>query len=127
MPQKNRGGGSSNQQRRGEAATEARGRRDDGRLGRAATGGREGVPRRAADGSRDGRTAATTGCADRKNEGRQRRTNGAGGWSHHRDGRTAASGRTAAEKVDLGCDTMIPEMERETIESKRARVAASSK
>ena len=75
-----------------------------------ATGGREVVPRRAADGSRDGRTAATTGCADRKNEGRQRRTNGAGGWSHHRDG------RTAAEKVDLGCDTMLPEMERETKE-----------
>jgi len=91
---------------------------DDGWLGRAATGGREGVPRRAAAGSRDGRTAATTGCADRKNEGRQRRTNGVGGWSHHRDGRTAASGRTAAEKVDLGCDTMLPEMERETVESK---------
>jgi len=91
------------------------------------TGGWEG-PRRAADGSRDGRTAATTGCADRKNEGRHRRTNGAGGWSHHRDGRTAASGRTAAEKVDLGFDTMLPEMERETIERERdQRVAASSK
>ena len=91
----------------------------DGRRTGAATGGREGVPRRAADGSRDGRTAATTGCADHKNEGRQRRTNGAGGWSHHHDGRTAASGWTAAEKVDLGFDTMLPEMERETIESKR--------
>ena len=62
-----------------------------------------------------------TGCADRKNEGRQRRTNGAGGWSHHRDGRTAASGRTAAEKVDLGFDTMLPEMERETIERERPK------
>ncbi|KAG2565086.1 hypothetical protein PVAP13_7NG105378 [Panicum virgatum] len=84
----------------------------DGRDGRW-TSGRCGWPRRAT--AAKGRDWQRTGRKGRRGRAAIGRRGGDPRGRRRRDQRPrragmAASGRTAAEKVDLGCDTMLPEL-----------------